>query len=67
MKKISTTARAQVTIDIHLGTWGGNSNFLDLHETAQREAIQQLRYKLGDGVTIVGEPKIQFITHTDKT
>jgi hypothetical protein len=64
--KISTVVRAEVTLDIYVGTWGGNSNFVDLHEVAQREAIQQLACKLGHGLTVVGKPKIKFVTHTEK-
>lgn len=64
--KIGTTVRAKVTVDIYVGTWGGNSNFLDLHQTAQREAVTALHNKLGSGMTIVGEPKIVFVTHEEK-
>jgi hypothetical protein len=64
--KISTVVRAQVTLDIYVGTWGGNSNFVDLHETAQREALQQLTHKLGHGLKVVGKPKIEFVAHTEK-
>jgi len=64
--KISTVVRAQVTLDIYVGTWSGNSGFVELHEVAQREAIQQLANKLGHGLTVVGKPKIEFITHTEK-
>lgn len=65
--KISTTVRAQVTVDIYVGTWGGNSDFLGLHQVAKREAAQTIQNRLNDcGLKIVGEPKMMFVTHEEK-
>lgn len=63
MAKTSVTARAEVTVDLHVGSWGDEATFANLKEQVAREAVQLLKQRLGDAhFSVVGEPIVRFIT-----
>lgn len=56
---IRASVRAQVTVELHVGCWGGAATFDELHKQCTREAIVTIQNKLADKeLTIIGEPTI---------
>lgn len=62
MSDLSAIVRAQVTIEICVGTWSGASTFDDLQEQAAREATAMILNKLSDkGLQVIGEPVLKVV------
>lgn len=60
---ISALVKAIVTIEYGVGTWNGESNFIDLHEQVSREALNTIRQKMTNcDVRVIGDPQIKIIT-----
>lgn len=67
-KSVSCTAVITVTISFPCngGSWGHDCTVAQMHKQARDDAlgfVDNIRHKLGKPVKIIGEPKIDAITH----